>query len=78
VEEAQKRGRLLLVAWAPQLAVLCHPAVKLFVSHGGLNSTHEGLAAGKPLLVTPFFADQPGGCCCARVSPAGYGPFWGF
>ena len=46
--------------WAPQLAVLAHPAVHLFVTHGGLTSMHEGLVAGKPLLVTPFFADQPG------------------
>ncbi|GBF96195.1 hypothetical protein Rsub_08740 [Raphidocelis subcapitata] len=59
IEAAQKQGKLLLTPWAPQLAVLCHPAVRLFVSHGGLNSMHEGLAAGKPLLVTPFFADQP-------------------
>jgi anthocyanidin 3-O-glucosyltransferase len=51
---------VLVVPWAPQLAVLAHPAVHLFVTHGGLTSMHEGLVAGKPLLVTPFFADQPG------------------
>lgn len=49
----------LVVAWAPQQALLTHPAVRLFVTHGGLNSMHEGLAAGKPLLVLPYFADQP-------------------
>jgi hypothetical protein len=50
---------VLVVPWAPQQAVLCHPSVRLFVTHGGLNSTYEGLAAGVPLLVLPFSADQP-------------------
>lgn len=51
-------SRVLVVPWAPQAAVLAHPAVQLFVTHGGLGSLHEGLAAGKPLLTLPFFADQ--------------------
>jgi UDP:flavonoid glycosyltransferase YjiC (YdhE family) len=40
-------------------ALLTHDAVKLFVTHGGLNSTLEGLSAGLPLIVMPFFGDQP-------------------
>lgn len=40
-------------------AILSHPSVKLFVTHGGLNSTYEGAAAGKAMIVMPFFADQP-------------------
>jgi hypothetical protein len=40
-------------------ALLTHAAVELFVTHGGLNSTLEGLSAGLPLIVMPFFADQP-------------------
>jgi len=34
-------------------AILSHEAVKLFVTHGGLNSTYEGLSAGQPLIVMP-------------------------
>lgn len=52
-------GKLLILPWAPQQAILSHEAVKLFVTHGGLNSTYEGLSAGQPLIVMPYFADQP-------------------
>jgi hypothetical protein len=45
-------------SWAPQFAVLSHPNVKVFVTHGGVNSIHEGIYHGKPLVVLPFFDDQ--------------------
>eukprot|EP00611_Tribonema_gayanum_P026862 TRINITY_DN649_c0_g1_i3.p1 TRINITY_DN649_c0_g1~~TRINITY_DN649_c0_g1_i3.p1 ORF type:complete len:291 (+),score=79.76 TRINITY_DN649_c0_g1_i3:907-1779(+) len=50
--------RVLVLGWAPQAAILAHPAVRLFVTHGGLNSLYEGLLAGKPLVVMPYFSDQ--------------------
>ncbi len=34
-------------------------AADVFVSHGGSNSFHESLLLGVPLVVTPFFGDQP-------------------
>lgn len=40
----------------PQLAVLRRAA--LFVTHGGLNSTSEGLALGVPLLLCPQSIEQ--------------------
>ncbi|MGG1517064.1 macrolide family glycosyltransferase [Paenibacillus oryzisoli] len=43
--------------YVPQIDVL-HDA-KLFITHGGMNSTHEGLNYGVPLLVLPQSADQP-------------------
>ncbi|KAI7889173.1 uncharacterized protein EV154DRAFT_446766 [Mucor mucedo] len=49
-----------MVKWAPQTAVLLHPSVSLFVSHGGLGSWYESMYAGTPMIMFPFFGDQPG------------------
>ncbi|KXN67774.1 glycosyltransferase family 1 protein, partial [Conidiobolus coronatus NRRL 28638] len=45
--------------WAPQTAILNHPNTKLFVSHGGIESSHECIHSGTPILVMPIFGDQP-------------------
>ncbi|SEJ94747.1 glycosyltransferase, MGT family [Paenibacillus polymyxa] len=41
----------------PQTDILQH--TKLFITHGGMNSTHEGLYYGLPLIIIPQSADQP-------------------
>ncbi|KAF7721230.1 hypothetical protein EC973_005092 [Apophysomyces ossiformis] len=46
------------VPWAPQHAVLQHPSVAFFVTHGGAGSLHEALSSGKRLIAFPFFFDQ--------------------
>jgi UDP:flavonoid glycosyltransferase YjiC (YdhE family) len=38
-------GIALLAPWAPQQAILSHPATRAFVTHGGWNSVQEILAA---------------------------------
>ncbi|MGZ4123253.1 MAG: nucleotide disphospho-sugar-binding domain-containing protein, partial [Tumebacillaceae bacterium] len=43
--------------YVPQTDVLQH--TKLFITHGGMNSTNEGLYYGVPLIVLPQSADQP-------------------
>jgi len=43
--------------YVPQIDVL--QSAKLFITHGGMNSTHEGLYYGVPLIVIPQSADQP-------------------
>lgn len=43
--------------WVPQAEVLPHAAAVL--CHGGSGSTLGALAAGRPLVVVPLFADQP-------------------
>ncbi|MCO5585583.1 hypothetical protein L7F22_039518 [Adiantum nelumboides] len=49
----------LLVSWAPQLAVLAHASVGLFLSHCGWNSVTESVAGGVPILARPGgFAEQ--------------------
>ncbi|KAL6539636.1 hypothetical protein OROHE_011407 [Orobanche hederae] len=46
------------VHWAPQLDVLAHPSVGVFVTHGGWNSVLESIAGGVPMICRPFFGDQ--------------------
>ncbi|MGG0240754.1 macrolide family glycosyltransferase [Bacillus rhizoplanae] len=43
--------------YVPQTEVLKHS--KLFITQGGMNSTHEGLYYEVPLIVIPQSADQP-------------------
>jgi hypothetical protein len=50
---------LLMIDWAPQFAILQHPATSFFFSHGGAGSLHEALYNGVRLFVFPYFGDQP-------------------
>ncbi|WP_053368720.1 macrolide family glycosyltransferase [Bacillus sp. FJAT-27245] len=43
--------------YVPQLEVLKYST--LFITHGGMNSTHEALYCGVPLIIIPQSADQP-------------------
>lgn len=43
--------------YVPQMDVL--QSAKLFITHGGVNSTNEGLYYGVPLIILPQSADQP-------------------
>lgn len=44
--------------WLPQSDVLAHRNVVLFVTHGGVFGTQEGLYRGIPMLMIPFYGDQ--------------------
>ncbi|XP_063392711.1 UDP-glycosyltransferase UGT4-like [Cydia fagiglandana] len=44
--------------WLPQIDVLRHPKIKLFITHAGLRSTEDGIEAGVPLIGIPLFMDQ--------------------
>jgi hypothetical protein len=52
-------SRLKVMAWVPQRAILSHRSIHFFVSHGGLSSIAESVDSGVPLLIIPFFGDQP-------------------
>ncbi|CAF0850306.1 unnamed protein product [Adineta steineri] len=51
-------NRKLVLEWVPQRAILSHPSISFFFSHGGWNSLLESMFHGKALLVWPFVADQ--------------------
>ena len=49
---------VLVVDWAPQLALLRHPSIHSAVLHGGMGGVQEALSCGIPIIVVPFFGDQ--------------------
>ncbi|MFF2909221.1 macrolide family glycosyltransferase [Paenibacillus sp. NPDC057934] len=55
--------------YVPQTDLLKY--TKLFITHGGMNSTNEGLYYGVPLIVIPQSADQP--IIAGRVASIGAG-----
>ncbi|KAM4071388.1 hypothetical protein ACB094_11G058700 [Castanea mollissima] len=47
-----------VIGWAPQVAILSHPAIGGFVSHCGWNSILESLWFGVPIAAWPLYAEQ--------------------
>ncbi|KAJ1302255.1 hypothetical protein OPQ81_001074 [Rhizoctonia solani] len=54
-----RAGNAIFPEWTNQTAVLEHPAIHYFLSHGGWNSSTEALVRGVPMIFWPFIGDQP-------------------
>ncbi|KAH9914498.1 UDP-Glycosyltransferase/glycogen phosphorylase [Epithele typhae] len=71
--KVQAYGKGILSPWAPQQTILDHPATGWYVGHGGQNGLTEAIAAGVPMIMWPFNADQPSNTVLATdVHKIGY------
>ncbi|XP_011079313.1 anthocyanidin 3-O-glucosyltransferase 7-like [Sesamum indicum] len=55
-ERTKSTGKI--VQWAPQLQVLAHSSVGVFITHCGWNSVMESITGRVPMICRPFFGDQ--------------------
>ncbi|XP_011178887.3 UDP-glycosyltransferase UGT5 [Zeugodacus cucurbitae] len=53
-----KPDNLYASKWLPQRDILCHPNVKVFMSHAGLMGSSEAAYCGVPVVATPMYGDQ--------------------
>lgn len=58
LESTGENTNVRVVPWMPQNDLLGHPAINLFVTHGGLNSLLEAAYHGVPTVVIPLYGDQ--------------------
>ncbi|KAM8813416.1 UDP-glucuronosyltransferase 3A1-like [Rhynchonycteris naso] len=59
-KDVKLAANVKIVDWLPQCDLLAHPRIRLFVTHGGLNSIMEAIQHGVPVVGVPIFVDQPG------------------
>src|SRR5262249_48863902 len=64
-------SNVIVVSAAPQIELLARAA--LCITHAGLNTALESLAAGVPMVAIPIGYDQPG--VAARIAHHGVGEF---
>jgi UDP:flavonoid glycosyltransferase YjiC (YdhE family) len=66
-------NNLLLLDWVPQNDLLGHHKVKVFITHGGINSILESLYHAKPMIVVGTTIDQVNGAVVVDYRKLGKG-----
>ncbi|XP_058832649.1 UDP-glycosyltransferase UGT5-like isoform X2 [Topomyia yanbarensis] len=51
-------SNVMIKSWLPQSDILAHRNVKVFITHGGLLGTQEGVHRAVPMLGIPIYCDQ--------------------
>lgn len=67
---------VLIRKWLPQMDILAHPKIVLFISQGGMFSNFEAVTYGIQMLVIPFVSDQFRNALL--IESKGYGKFIDF
>lgn len=49
---------VMIRKWLPQNDLLAHKNLRLFITHGGVFGTQEGVYHGVPMLFIPIYSDQ--------------------
>merc|ERR1712062_553184 len=65
------RTQFYCSTWIPQQEILSQSQCVAFLTHGGWGGLMEAACAGVPVLVLPFFGDQPGNA--KMVERSGWG-----
>ncbi|KAD2034898.1 hypothetical protein E3N88_41988 [Mikania micrantha] len=57
LDRTRERG-LIAPLWAPQVKILNHQSIGGFLTHCGMNSFHESIRGGVPMIAWPLYAEQ--------------------
>jgi glucuronosyltransferase len=59
-------ANIVMKQFFPQSDVVAHKNCILFISHGGISGLIEAIANAVPMLIIPFFGDQPSNAIIAE------------